>query len=174
MKKFLLLILTLSAIQGYTLFGLESDNANNNQELNVDTKTEKTKKIEAIIAIAMNSTGHILDNLPNITNQILGSFKNLEINEDIKNAQKEFCNSILNSMKSQDIISKLTKLYDDIYTEDEIDALLKFYQSSAGKKFIETMPEVALKSSEIFAGIMQEHINIFADKVTKLQANANK
>ncbi len=43
----------------------------------------------------------------------------------------------------------LAKVYTDTYTEDELDGILAFYKSPAGKAFIQKMPEVMQRSMPV-------------------------
>jgi uncharacterized protein len=43
----------------------------------------------------------------------------------------------------------LVKVYSDTYSEDEIDGILAFYKSPAGKAFIQKMPEVMQRSMPV-------------------------
>ncbi len=43
----------------------------------------------------------------------------------------------------------LIRIYDETYTEEELDGLVKFYQSPTGQAFISKMPMVLAKSMEL-------------------------
>ena len=48
----------------------------------------------------------------------------------------------------------LAKVYADTYTEEEIDGILAFYKSPAGKAFIQKMPEVMQRSMPVMMQMM--------------------
>jgi hypothetical protein len=48
----------------------------------------------------------------------------------------------------------LAKVYTDTYTEEEIDGILAFYKSPAGKAFIQKMPEVMQRSMPLMMQMM--------------------
>jgi hypothetical protein len=48
----------------------------------------------------------------------------------------------------------LAKVYTDTYTEAEIDGILAFYKSPAGKAFIQKMPEVMQRSMPVMMQMM--------------------
>ena len=48
----------------------------------------------------------------------------------------------------------LAKVYTDTYTEEEIDGILAFYKSPAGKAFIQKMPEVMQRSMPVMMQMM--------------------
>ena len=48
----------------------------------------------------------------------------------------------------------LAKVYTDTYTEEEIDGILGFYKSPAGKAFIQKMPEVMQRSMPVMMQMM--------------------
>ena len=55
-------------------------------------------------------------------------------------------------------------IYVKTYTESEIRAILEFYKSPAGKKFIEKMPELMQQSM----AISQKNMPTIMNKVTKI------
>jgi hypothetical protein len=48
----------------------------------------------------------------------------------------------------------LAKVYTDTYTEEEIDGILAFYKSPAGKAFLQKMPEVMQRSMPVMMKMM--------------------
>ena len=50
----------------------------------------------------------------------------------------------------------LAKAYMDVYTEDELDAILTFYKSPAGKAFIQKMPDVMQRSTPVMMQLMTD------------------
>lgn len=48
----------------------------------------------------------------------------------------------------------LAKVYTDTYTEEEIDGILGFYKSPAGKAFIQKMPDVMQRSMPVMMQMM--------------------
>jgi hypothetical protein len=50
----------------------------------------------------------------------------------------------------------LAKVYTDIYTEEEIDGILAFYKSPAGKAFLQKMPEVMQRSMPVMMQVMRD------------------
>ena len=48
----------------------------------------------------------------------------------------------------------LAKVYTDTYTEEELDGILGFYKSPAGKAFIQKMPEVMQRSMPVMMQMM--------------------
>jgi hypothetical protein len=50
----------------------------------------------------------------------------------------------------------LAKVYADTYTEEEIDAILTFYKSPAGKALLQKMPEVMQRSMPVMMQMMSD------------------
>lgn len=48
----------------------------------------------------------------------------------------------------------LAKVYTDTYTEEEIDGILAFYKSSAGRAFLQKMPEVMQRLMPVMMQMM--------------------
>ena len=56
-------------------------------------------------------------------------------------------------------------LYTDLYTEDELKELIAFYQTDVGRKVVEVMPEMAVRSQQIAQGHIQEHASELQQKI---------
>uniref|UniRef100_Q01V20 DUF2059 domain-containing protein n=1 Tax=Solibacter usitatus (strain Ellin6076) TaxID=234267 RepID=Q01V20_SOLUE len=50
----------------------------------------------------------------------------------------------------------LVKVYTDTYTEEELDGILSFYKSPAGKALIQKMPEVMQRSMPVMMQMMSD------------------
>ena len=48
-------------------------------------------------------------------------------------------------------------LYTDLYTEEELREIAQFYQTDVGRKMVEVMPEMAVRSQQIAQRHIQEH-----------------
>jgi hypothetical protein len=62
----------------------------------------------------------------------------------------------------------LAKLYSDTYTEEELDGILEFYKSPAGKVFMQKLPEVMQRSVPLMTQMtveMQAEINMMAEEM---------
>ncbi len=49
----------------------------------------------------------------------------------------------------EDLYEQLSVIYMDLYTEEDVDAILNFYNSPVGKKMIKITPEITEKSLEL-------------------------
>lgn len=169
MKKFLLLILALNL--NNFINGIELNDLNNSQ--NEHKEPKKISDIKEILNISLKNLNHLESVLENITQQFTTPSNNPKIDEELKRAQKEFYSSFFDNLKSSELNEKMIKLYDDVFTSEEITELLKFYQSDLGKKILEKLPEITLKSSEFMSEVLQEHATIFVKKVEQIQKNLN-
>ncbi len=58
-----------------------------------------------------------------------------------------------------EIIEHVIPVYDNHYTVEEIQELLKFYESPIGKKFLETNPKIAVESADASIAYFQEQLS---------------
>jgi uncharacterized protein len=58
----------------------------------------------------------------------------------------------------QQVRPDMLRVYALTYTEDEMRQLMAFYQTPLGKRLLETMPEVAARSSELTQRRLMEHM----------------
>jgi len=73
-----------------------------------------------------------------------------------KEQQDEFATFLVaetKNMAKRAIIEFYPKVYDKYFTENEIDELLKFYQSPIGKKFVKVTPDIQME-------YMQNYMNV--------------
>lgn len=59
---------------------------------------------------------------------------------------QEFWNNFMQEVKADDLEKIIIPIYDKHFTETEIDDLVKFYNTPAGKKMIEKMPLIMQES----------------------------
>ena len=153
MKKYLLLVLSII----------------NLHILSINTPTnKKSQNIEKIFS---------LEGYYEYFEQILSQIKikhNKEYSNKLNTTQKEILNDIFEELKSE---------YDNVYTETEIDDLLKFYeyQHECFQKYwamifvtsSQKTRENMFKAKEIVGNFKNKALNNFISKVNELQ-NQNK
>ncbi len=157
MKKLLFLALVAFNLQQANLWSVESDN-------------KKLKNIEKILNLTIKSD-QISESFKTMTAQILSTVeqKEDEYSKKLLSLQQDYLNNILEEFKSDKFVNKVAQVYDNIYTEQEVEEILNFYNSPVGKKTIEKMPEVTLATSEAVTDIMRNSLNNFISKVNELQ-----
>ncbi|WP_295462124.1 DUF2059 domain-containing protein [uncultured Pseudomonas sp.] len=52
----------------------------------------------------------------------------------------------------------MVKLYTDTFTEDELEGLIKFYQSDLGKKMLATLPRLSAQSAELTQAKLEQAV----------------
>lgn len=157
MKKLLFSVLVAFNLQQANLWSVETDN-------------KKLRNIEKILNLTIKSD-QISESFKAMTAQILSSVeqKEDEYSKKLLNLQQDYLNNILEEFKSDKFVSKIAQVYDNIYTEQEVEEILNFYNSPVGKKTIEKMPEVTVATSEAVTDIMRNSLNNFISKVNELQ-----
>lgn len=157
MKKLLFSVLVAFNLQQANLWSVESDN-------------KKLKNIEKILNLTIKSD-QISESFRAMTTQILSSVEQKEDEYSIKlrDLQQDYLNDVLEEFKSDKFVNKIAQVYDNIYTEQEIEEILNFYNSPVGKKTIEKMPEITVATTQAVTDIMKNHLNNFISKVNELQ-----
>ena len=88
--------------------------------------------------------------------------------EELRPVLNRYTSKMVKIMEEELGWAKMKKDYIDIYvktyTEGEIRAILEFYKSPAGKKFIEKMPQLMQES----IAISQKNMPIFVEKMRKI------
>ena len=115
MKKLLFSVLVAFNLQQANLWSVESDN-------------KKLKNIEKILNLTIKSD-QISESFRAMTTQILSSVEQKEDEYSIKlrDLQQDYLNDVLEEFKSDKFVNKIAQVYDNIYTEQEIEEILNFY-----------------------------------------------
>lgn len=72
-------------------------------------------------------------------------------------AMRDRLMSFIQSKMSLDTMKpRLTKLYDETYTDEELTGILAFYESQAGRAFLEKMPTLMEKTMRMTQDLLQE------------------
>lgn len=58
----------------------------------------------------------------------------------------------------QELRPEFVQLYVDIYTEPELREMTAFYRTPLGRKMLETLPQVTVRSQEISQRRLQQHL----------------
>ncbi len=101
----------------------------------------KNSKIKELL-----HTTNTMDLTKQYANQIIGHYKRM-----FPSVPNEMWDEFLKEITNDDFEVLLIKLYDNNYTEKEIDALLTFYSSEEGQSIIKKMPTVLNESMKIGA-----------------------
>ena len=91
-----------------------------------------------------------------------GTLKNIEKNIDnvFKDVPEQYKGVLGNIFDAKEMMKSLVPVYDKYYSEEELKQLVNFYQSPAGKKFLEVTPEIVEET-------MQANIKYLQDKMMK-------
>ncbi len=78
---------------------------------------------------------------------------------DTDKHENEIKNFLQKYMKPENMRKEVIKLYDDLFTEEELREIIAFYQTKTGQKTLEQMPEIMKRSMQISQDLMMKHIN---------------
>ena len=108
-----------------------------------------------------------------IYGQMDGMYKHMTANMNIPENEKPIMDKYLakytalvkEEMSWDKIKDPMEKIYASVYTEDEMQGIVKFYKSAAGQKMLNKMPELMQASN----GIMQDAVKNMMPKIQALQ-----
>jgi hypothetical protein len=69
--------------------------------------------------------------------------------EEAQKFSQEMMDTIYKVLDWDNLKKDYVKIYADTFTEDELQGIINFYKSPAGKKFVEKTPELMQKAMEI-------------------------
>jgi hypothetical protein len=115
-------------------------------------QASKTAKIEEMLALthADRIMGQMLDQMKgSITEQM----SRIDVPESARAAATEIQQKILNlvadRMNWDKAKPKFVQIYDETFSESDIDGILAFYKSPAGQSMLEKMPQLMQKSMAV-------------------------
>ena len=116
-------------------------------------ETSKQKKIKELFQIM---------DIQATTNEMTQMILNDEGNMNLSKNQKAALQKEMKSMMDY-VLNKQAELYDKHFTEQEIDDILNFYKTPAGKKVIEETPKI---TKELFTDLME---NYYPDMIKRME-----
>ena len=116
-------------------------------------ETSKQKKIKELFQIM---------DVQAMTNEMSQMILNDTGNMNLSKNQKAALQKEMHSMIDY-VLNKQTELYDKHFTEQEIDDILNFYKTPAGKKVIEETPKI---TKELFTDLME---NYYPDMIKRME-----
>lgn len=106
----------------------------------------------------------MFDNMiPAITQQARSQIKGEDAQEKF-DSYMEFVMTATKEMTKKMINEEMVKIYDKHFTQDEIKELIKFYESSIGKKMIEKTPDLTKDLMEV---MMSKYLPEFQKSITE-------
>ncbi len=116
-------------------------------------ETAKQRKIKELFQIM---------DIQATTNEMSQMILNDQGNMNLSKTQKTALQKEMKSMMDY-VLNKQAELYDKHFTEQEIDEILNFYKTPAGKKVIEETPKI---TKELFTDLME---NYYPDMIKRLE-----
>ena len=114
-------------------------------------ESTKNAKIERILALtnADAMIGRIFDQIKTMTASQMPSDATPEQRAKAQEMQNKVMDLIKARMSWERLRPQYAKLYDETFTESEIDGILAFYDSPAGRAMLEKMPVLMQKSMSL-------------------------
>ena len=116
-------------------------------------ETSKQKKIKELFQIM-----DIQATTNEMSQMILNDTGNMSLSKNQRAALQKEMQSMMDY-----VLNKQAELYDRHFTEQEIDDILNFYKTPAGKKIIEETPKI---TKELFTDLME---NYYPDMIKRME-----
>ena len=116
-------------------------------------ETPKQKKIKELFQVM-----DIQAATNEMSEMILNDTDSMKLSKNQKAAMQKEMQSMMDY-----VLNKQAELYDRHFTEQEIDDILNFYKTPAGKKIIEETPKI---TKELFTDLME---NYYPDLIKRLE-----
>ncbi len=92
----------------------------------------KLQKIKRLVDVSAGG-----DAMAMIRNQIMQQLKN-----SFPKAPQDYWTNFQKQLNPNELVAMILPLYEQNFSEEEIDAITKFLESPAGKKFVSAMPKI--------------------------------
>lgn len=116
-------------------------------------ETPKQKKIKELFQVM-----DIQAATNEMSEMILNDTNSMKLSKNQKAAMQKEMQSMMDY-----VLNKQAELYDRHFTEQEIDDILNFYKTPAGKKIIEETPKI---TKELFTDLME---NYYPDMIKRME-----
>ena len=116
-------------------------------------ETPKQKKIKELFQVM-----DIQETTNEMSQMMLNDTGNMKLSKNQKAAMQKEMQSMMDY-----VLNKQAELYDRHFTEQEIDDILNFYKTPAGKKIIEETPKI---TKELFTDLME---NYYPDMIKRME-----
>ena len=118
----------------------------------------KDAKIERLLVVmnAKAMTGQIFDQMKAMMAQQMPPAATAEQRAAAQEGQTKILDLIRAKMSWENMRPQYVKLYSETFSEAEIDGMLTFYESPAGRAVLEKMPVLMQKSMQLATAQMQD------------------
>jgi hypothetical protein len=86
-----------------------------------------------------------------MTGRMLPPNADAETREAVANFQKKMMDTLMSGLNGAEMKEDMAKMYSEVFSKDELQALGSFYQSPIGKVFSDKQPELAEKMNAVMA-----------------------
>jgi len=133
---------------------------------------EATHKEAALKLLEVTNTQKMLDQyMTSFETMMEKQFDALELpsegREAAKALQKEMMEWLSGFLAWEQMKDTYVDIYVEVFTEDELNELIEFYQSPLGQKLLKKMPELLQKTMQKTQAILQEKMPDFQRKLQK-------
>lgn len=164
-KQLLLVLLAVGAVKHVSASEIKSTyksipNIQHSKTSAVDRLIDLTFNKELILATMKNSFDQIKSR-----SFIPGQ---APMSKEMEILTNEFFMKTAEEIFSETVMNKIKKAYTQVYTEKELEELVKFYESSVGKKTLEKLPEISGRVAGITTEITQKHMTEYITQLSEL------
>lgn len=134
--------------------------------------TKKQELIKELFSLMQNDSA-----TDKVVNSILPALMNQNQSQKKDSASvekaKQVMSVVMESVKGmiEKVNADKVQLYDKYFTEKEIKQMITFYKSPAGRKYVDTKPEI---SKELVTKVMKDYLPEFKKSIEEKMKQANK
>lgn len=99
------------------------------------------------------------------THKIRKLIKSSGIEEEMSKIFEQTCQgtaSLADKVRDE-VIEKMIPVYEELFSEEHIDAISAFYESDAGKACLANMAPLTMRSMEVAQEVMYKHFSAYND-----------
>jgi len=148
MKKILLIISLFS-------LNIAAEQNNSVNEVEDQKKASKEENVQKLLEMMFNK-----EQVTNLSKAMYQQCFRSLTPQDQKDtpALEMIIERMTEKLSSKETIKDCTEIYSKHFNDDEIESILKFYESSAGQKVLKVMPQVASECGQVGMRVAQEAI----------------
>ena len=141
--------------------------------VSVSYADEASHKKTVLKLLEVTNSQKMLDQMTTwIESMMRQQFDNLQLPPEGREAaatvQKEMMTWFSEFLTWEKVRDRFIDIYIDVFTEDELNEIIGFYQSPVGQKMLRKMPELIEKSMQKTQAILQEKMPEFQQRMQKI------
>lgn len=167
MNKNILFFTLLTLASHSILCDKKSTAVNSEQAVKIGEK--KMQNIKKLFSMTMNKE-KMLQMMKASVEQVNAQFGVADkLPKKLKKLSNDLFEEVSDAITSDTMLQNIANIYDKYFTAEDVENIIKFYESETGKKTLTVMPQMMGELMQVTLGSMQDSLKKYLSEVEKYQ-----